>query len=504
MKINLHIIFDHLAKMLIDTNISSGIELTISNTRIFSPDMKTISDDCLYIIKHPDLDLFLGYPTCAPFAIVHVANHYSIPETRDWIIFDPSFSLSQASNALQEVFEYFNSWEQRIYQHFFQNSPIEEIFKICCESLVNPCVLFDSSLFQVVSAGQLPTNLDYAWKLLNKYDYIPLELVSSEQQECTGAIRRPALYYFPEYTSMWTGLYNNDKIIGYLGATDINQPHSYGQLSIFYCIQLILQNSPVITKLIYRTKQQNGFILKELLLERPVKDSVVEHYLAEMNWLSTGTFQLVYLFSNTSDSLNRHSSFLQRIILDLTSVTTNDFVTPYDNGILILLHYSENTKDNDKEKLHCIKQILPKYDLSGTISYSFDSIKDVFLAYKQCLLTRSVISGINQLHYFSDHYEQCVLHELGVHHPLECYVHSGIKKLFQKKQGFQLIHTLRIFLVNGRNIALTAEQLFIHRNTLTYRIHQIEHTLEVNLMDIDEKTLFELYLSCIILDTNTP
>jgi DNA-binding PucR family transcriptional regulator len=50
----------------------------------------------------------------------------------------------------------------------------------------------------------------------------------------------------------------------------------------------------------------------------------------------------------------------------------------------------------------------------------------------------------------------------------------------------------------ARNTTATASRLFIHRNTLLYRLRRIEEILGMDLAIADEQTLFMLYLSCLI------
>lgn len=62
------------------------------------------------------------------------------------------------------------------------------------------------------------------------------------------------------------------------------------------------------------------------------------------------------------------------------------------------------------------------------------------------------------------------------------------------------LHSLRLYLFNGRNISTTAALLKIHRNTLMYRLQNIEQLLELRLKDLNEQEFFNLYLTCLVTD----
>ena len=53
-----------------------------------------------------------------------------------------------------------------------------------------------------------------------------------------------------------------------------------------------------------------------------------------------------------------------------------------------------------------------------------------------------------------------------------------------RKMGVKKIKTLFTYLNNDRSLQNTAGELYIHRNTLVYRIHRITESLTCNIDDI--------------------
>ncbi|CQR54007.1 PucR family transcriptional regulator [Paenibacillus riograndensis] len=64
---------------------------------------------------------------------------------------------------------------------------------------------------------------------------------------------------------------------------------------------------------------------------------------------------------------------------------------------------------------------------------------------------------------------------------------------YDGKHHADLYHTLFIYLKNNRQLQRTATELFIHRNTLRYRLHQISVLIHVDLDNIDN--VLKLYMS---------
>ena len=62
---------------------------------------------------------------------------------------------------------------------------------------------------------------------------------------------------------------------------------------------------------------------------------------------------------------------------------------------------------------------------------------------------------------------------------------------FDKENDTQYYETLRSYLRNERNITKTADELIIHRTTLTYRLKKIDELTKMNLDD-DRRRLYTL------------
>ena len=68
----------------------------------------------------------------------------------------------------------------------------------------------------------------------------------------------------------------------------------------------------------------------------------------------------------------------------------------------------------------------------------------------------------------------------------------GKLKGYEKNDAKELLNSLEIYIDENRNIGNAAERLFIHRNTMKYRINKIEEILECNLKD--DRTMFNIML----------
>jgi hypothetical protein len=77
---------------------------------------------------------------------------------------------------------------------------------------------------------------------------------------------------------------------------------------------------------------------------------------------------------------------------------------------------------------------------------------------------------------------------------LYCHPLLGLLRQYDHKNGTELYKTLRCFEETGGNLKNTAELLFIHRNSLVYRIRRIEEIGTIDLNDVNTKFILKLSL----------
>lgn len=71
--------------------------------------------------------------------------------------------------------------------------------------------------------------------------------------------------------------------------------------------------------------------------------------------------------------------------------------------------------------------------------------------------------------------------------------YEPLENMFNKLSK-ELIKTLETFVKSNMNVIKTAEALYIHRNTLYYRLDIIKRVCELNIYDYDDIDLFYTYL----------
>ena len=173
----------------------------------------------------------------------------------------------------------------------------------------------------------------------------------------------------------------------------------------------------------------------------------------------------------------------------------------YRNSFLFLMDSDEPITDFGK-RLAPILPTLEKYDLIAGISSDFSDLSDIrkhaFLA-RKALYFGSKLRPEERLHRFRD-YALYYLIEFGLRsEDMDTFCTPEFLRLLDhcRINGPDLLHTLRAYLDCGRSKILAANRLFLHKNTVKYRMTQIENIMGVNLDDDVNalKTLLSLMIA---------
>lgn len=164
----------------------------------------------------------------------------------------------------------------------------------------------------------------------------------------------------------------------------------------------------------------------------------------------------------------------------------------YTKNIIALINVNNTSLDTLNtlfpQILNYIKENHPNYIVNIGIGTRQKSLEKYKLSYEQaskCINLAIKQKQKNMIYY----YEQLGLYQLfyDINNKtlLENFVHNILYSLmaYDKKYNTNLIQTLEVYLNKNCNLNQTAETLFIHRNTIKYRLQRIEEITNTSLDD---------------------
>ncbi len=182
---------------------------------------------------------------------------------------------------------------------------------------------------------------------------------------------------------------------------------------------------------------------------------------------------------------------------DFKHIFTNSFSTVYKKNLICLIP-ADNSGILPIEKTEKLKDLFNSDILSITISSSFSDIFYAKKYYTQCIKSQEILRKFNMkkdLTYYKDYVFYTLLLNINDRNILYDNIHDALLILreYDEKNGSSLYVTLRTYLSCNCNLKDTAAMLYVHRNSLSYRINKILELTSINLSD--SATIFNLNLS---------
>lgn len=181
-------------------------------------------------------------------------------------------------------------------------------------------------------------------------------------------------------------------------------------------------------------------------------------------------------------------------------------VFEYSGTIVVILSSVESTR-LEKPQLEALDSILSEHNLKACIG---DEFSDVFMLrtyYNRnagllaTMISTPSLTSKNIIIF--DHFKfDCMLSLAGStapEMPKTQFVSNVVMQImeYDKKNSTDLLDTLHCFIQSDASYVNTAKRMFVHKNTVIYRINRIKELFGVSLETVDER--FMIYSSCRIL-----
>ena len=230
--------------------------------------------------------------------------------------------------------------------------------------------------------------------------------------------------------------------------------------------------------------RSNQTIVADLLSGAGSSQEAIQKFLKNTGLQSP--FQLLEIHSNGIVNYTQRSM----LVRDLKAMGIPLFVMAYENRVLIL------TEADRTEML--VKSISGTISTGSShlaigISMPFSHLEILPTAHHQAVFAIGEADGKDGIFYCREFAFNYLLRILSGAERTRDLLHPAVDTLsrYDWENGSELLKTLFVYLQQGMNQIHTADALFIHRNTLKYRLARIEELTHIDLDDPEEK----LYLS---------
>ncbi len=231
-------------------------------------------------------------------------------------------------------------------------------------------------------------------------------------------------------------------------------------------LSLYLRNTPAN----YGSKQEHAL---SLLLQTDLESqSLGKELLEKIDYNMDGTFHIAYV---DTDITNR-TTLLRTFLADAEKESHDILAGFVQDKCFIIMPV--------KLKLHCIQD----YQIRIAYSYPFELFEQLYGYGRQaeyaCHITQKKET------YFMDVIDSFFTHAVQKELPLETMIDIRVKNIiaYDKKYQTKYFETLNAYISHQNSKQRTADALFVHINTVKYRLQQIEKLFNINL-ELDDHIL---------------
>lgn len=377
---------------------------------------------------------------------------------------------------------------------------MQTIIDAASEVMNNPMLIADYSL-KVLTWSNVPENEKSVWNgtlnmeqpnltILQEVNTLgDFEKVYSSDEPVIGK------YSFSDYRFLAARIRDGANVIGHIAVVEAWKSFEEDDKKL-----LIILCKAIVFEMLYRGQSSmhsvRYFNLIADLLDNKIQSD--QEYLTRANLCGIvflTKMQLLAIESNASSANISYYLIRERLL----NFLAGSLGILYDNKIIILCDISQKHNENYPR---IVSECLDAQNTKVGVSREFTDIREIRTYYEQAL------NAIKLFEKRGNNTCICFYDDVNIINLLKCASETHNILGFIDPLLFQLVNydqvngtdhanDLYVYLNSGRSINEAAKSLFVHKNSMYYRIAKIEEILGISLQD--EKHCFSLQLSLEIL-----
>ena len=427
------------------------------------------------------------------------------------VIFVNDSDTIDVMNDIIIIFDKYRTFDEKVKSASMTNNPFQDMLDVIHELFQCPMFFGQKDLRIYALTKQYSDDEVYeGWDDVKKYYTMPIKLINTtiapDMTKYPDTIKTVAIPVSEDEGKHFkyqirSNVYCNKKLWGHLYIYYNNQaiPMSVIQLARFCADayghllnRLAMEDSS--------SKYKKYTYLADILDGKDIATEKIENLRWQMGWGERDKLRL-YKVSFVEE---RYSEmFFDFALMTIDSNVNDEIVFPYRKNIIII------TKDVGKKLdglFAVIKRVMSNNDYVCGGSYPFDKLSMVSYAYFQAGFAISFFEKNKDFDENYFYYDDCAFPGLITYvrenFEYKAFMPPALFELYDldKSTGTEYYKTLFWLLVNNGHAANAAKKLFIHRNTLKYRIDKILQIINVDINDSDVIAYLRICYSLMMVD----
>lgn len=420
-------------------------------------------------------------------------------EEGGYIIFH-DMDCEQVFEMIQYTFDFYQEWQDMLIEAA-GNLDYKRIIDQSWTIFHNPLILLDTNykvLFLSEQYGADEVNND--WKYLCENGRSSVDAIHYLMQEgkknnyyLSGKAK---LYHFNgkdiDHNMISAAIYFGNDICGRLNIIEHDRRVNAGDLYLADYITKYL--SIILGKIQEQQRSKNiaGNIFERLMKNQEVSPSDLNYWKQYQGWSDEDIYQvLTFSFYEKPDIHNVIS------LCNLVQNEISDSLSFQLDGYVSVVHI---VKDKEKriEKITHIFKEMPVYLGISLLGKGFSYLPYYYQQTLAAIKLGRIFSPEKEIWNFYGFGADYLL-STGLSQEMLYACHPDIKTLWEEEKDGEKIRTLWTYLKNDCSLINTANELFIHRNTLIYRLKKITDKFQYSIEDLYTRDYMKLSLRILML-----
>lgn len=496
MTISLQLICEQLQDKSLKVKIKEKPGPFFEGIRLFSGN-EHIREDILYI----DNGLIEEIPKEA--AIV-TASEENFERAQNAVFAGSKKQAAALVNSVIKIFERFGNWSESIRQLMVEGEDhLQELFDLSRMVTKDTVYITDASMkMHYHSRPTLMTDISAIWRYQETYGYMPVNVINSlietGEMERINSFKEPFTLDTKTFNNPYTcqNFFRDNSVCAHLFIISLYSKPNQTNKEIAAELKKVL--APFVAsseKFAARRGKFHENFFCDLVSGRLKDEILIGQQIEVFGWNIHDRYSV--FVSDVSSLAGENTDFL----LENFSAVSPD-AKAFENGGYLVCVFRIASKAQREYFLKESKALMTRAGSSGAFSGEFDNLCSMSIYYRQAaeILNFCIRNKIDGRVYFQENIGLYGIIEAALkdHRPEEL-CHPDIISLFEydAANNTEYAETFFQYLINDRNIVKTAQVMYAHRNTVSYRLERIRELLTCD--ENNNETRMFLIISVIIM-----
>lgn len=414
---------------------------------------------------------------------------------------DKAMLIKEVQKILKNNLDFLSN-SRKLTNLLFNNKSIEKIISEASNMIDNPIIILDSS-YKVIAHSKNKEITDILWIDNIKRGYCTYDYIAglNNIKEIRESPDNSKPFYVTCFTSdirrLVSKIYLEGKFYGFLVSVESISPFNMLNHDLFEFLSNLIAVK-VKMESCQNSISVNPSIIIELIQKDIINEEFLNHRIKDTIFEKVGSYKILCVDSSEYSNYHLTEDYLKN---SLNRYIPFIFSVYYKKYIVMII---DNDRFNvlEKETNDKIKEFLNENSLTIGISSTFNlliDLKKYYVQAKKAIFFSKKFGSADRWTYYEDYKFHDMIESIDDKSKLYDFCNEKVKEIlkYDKENDTNYLNTLYTYINCNKSPNKSAIKLFIHKNTVIYRINKIKDIFDIDLEDYIQE--FSIYYSCKIL-----